>query len=1162
MRYQLFGGLRVADDARRPVDVGGPKQRSVLAALLLEPGRSVSADRLIDQVWGDDPPNRAEVSLQAYVSNLRRAVEPGRKPREAPRVLLTNPAGYALCVERDQVDIARFEDLAALGHEALRSGDAAGAATTLDQALAERVGPLLPELGGEGWVDEAAVRLNQVRALALEDRFEAGLALGEHLRLIPQVEAAVVEEPYRERLRHQHALALYRSGRQRDALSALQAARRTLVDEVGIEPGAELRQLEADILAQAPSLDLAPAAAGDRRRADDPRWQRPGRDRRRATGPVTDGAANADGAGAVRSFIGRRRELDALLDAAASLGAGSGRPVVVSGEPGIGKTRLVEELVARIPDAAVAWGRCPEHATNAAFWPCIQIGRQLEGAGALAAELVSDLLPDDDAPISDEPGADRLGLHLAITRTLGSASRPVVLVVDDLQWADPGSLRVLEFIAGDLHRVPVLLVVTCRPVTADAPPALVDCLGELARQPDALRLDLTGLEEADVARWVDQRSGGRADRSVAASVHGRTAGNPFFVGEVIELLASEDRLDDLDAGRGAPVPMAVQDVVRRRVSRLPAESQQLLAAASVIGRTFDLDVVATVTGSAPDEVLDRLDPSVEAGLVEEGDAPGRFQFAHALVADSLAAESSAIRRARLHAAAARALARPRAADAERQLAEVAHHAFAGMAAGTADLAHEWSVRAARSAAARLAHEDAAEHWGRAVQALEVADPTDRVGRFDALLAQGRALLRADVVGPAYVVLAAAIELAIALEDPDRVGQAAAAMHVDGVWFVGEMGLEEMDPVACLERALAAMGTEPSADLALALSALSENAYWTWPAARLEATSAEAVRVARAVGDDAVLGRALHKRNQALWRAATLDERRVGSDELLALIDAGRTPPALTATGLFGAAGVAWESADVVGAAALLARARELADSLGSPVLFTQLDFFQATLEVWHGQLEEALRSIDRAYQLYRRTRRWSADAFRAGFEMAVWVEQDRVDQVVELGPAMLDTPYRPWFQEGYAWALCEVGLVDEARQVIGGDLPPDLDCWLYLGVLGAAAHTRCALGDHQAAAVLRERMVPYAGLLATTGTGVAFGPIAAALARVDLLLGDRSAAAGHADRAVALAEAQGAGPWLARSLLLRAEITGDVADHDRAGELIDAADLALLRRRL
>ena len=1319
MQYRMLGGLAVTD-GDRPVDLGGRKQRAVLAALLFHLGRPVSPGRLQDDVWGDDPPAQPEASLQAYVSNLRRALEPGRKPREAPRVLVTRPAGYALVADRADVDVMRFEDLVAGGHAALARSDPARAAAVLDEAMALWAGPPLPEMVGERWVDDAVARLEALHAEALESRFEAGLALGEHRALVAALERAVASHPFRERLRAHLALALYRCGRQRDALAALADARTMLVEEVGIEPGPELRRLESDILVQSPSLDPPPSptprpAPGPDRRdthtsaapgaptsaptrpatatadpastvagpdhasavgtgvdgvgtavaargtgespttvaspgaaapaptvaspgtaetsdpsmgtdptdhartaAPAPRAPVPAGDDRSAADAVTgrapgvpagggayDSSGVADGtatgarnaavpgagfrpavdgrftrahltvsAGAdlgESTFVGRDGELGVLL-ALAGGARTAGRPVVISGEPGIGKTRLVEELLARLPaDTTVAWGRCPESAASAAYWPCIQIGRQLEGADALDADLVGALLPSDDTPRTDDASADRLALHVSVAQALASATRPLVLVIDDLQWADPASLRTIEFVAGALRELPVLLVVTVRPVTPDAPAALVESLGELARQPGAVRIDLTGLGHDDVHRWLVARGEGRVDPEVTTLVHGRTAGNPFFVGELVELLASDGRLADVDAARRGPaVPAAVQDVVRRRVSRLPVSTQQLLATASVVGRAFDVDVLGAVAGAPPLDVLDRLDPALVAELVVEADVPGRFQFSHALVAETLVAELSPARRARAHAATASALADLRAAAVDAHLAELAHHALAGAAAGTAEAAYEWSVRAAQQAAEHLAHEDAAEHWGRAVRALELARrgqsrPADSRARYEALLEQARAWIRVDDIAAGYRTLMAALDLALSLGDPQLVAQAAATANVEGLWQSGEVTHTSVEMVGVLERALAALPDAPTAERALALGALSDNAYWLYSSDRLDAVTAEAVAIARRVGNPVVLGRALQKRAQALWRAATLDARREAVVELAALAEEHEVPPALEAVARFGTASVDWEVGEVARAEAEVDRARAIAGEIGSPALMTQLDYFRSSIAAFTGRLAEAEALADRAYELYRRTRRWEADALHAALLLPVYLEQGRMADIDRMAPAMLDSDYSPWLREAYALALVENARLDDAADLVGDVLPPLVDCWLYLGVVGAALRVRAALGDQAATARLADELRPYRGRMCAAGTGDIFGDIDLGLAMAARLVGDEDAVRDHVDASVATLTRAGSGPDLVRALLLRAEVSAleqAAADRERAAALVDRLGLVLLAGRL
>ena len=1118
-----------------PVDVGGLKRITVLASLLIELGHAVSPAVLIDHVWGDEPPPSADTSLQAYISNLRRMLEPGRRAREASTVLFTQAAGYAIVAPRSALDVTTFEDLLRTGHDALGRGEALAAAQVLDRALDVWRGPPLPELAGEHWVDAFAARLSQMHAQVLEDRFEAGLALGEHAALVPRIEAAITDEPFRERFRAQLALALFRSGRQRDALQSLQTARAVLLDEAGIDMGTELRQLEADILAQSPALDAPPASTGAARGAPVPE-----------TAPTSPRVAAAS-----RGFVGRQQELQVLLDAAAAAADGAGRPVVISGEPGIGKTRLVEELTARVPHMLLAWGRCPETAGQAAYWPCIQVAQQLEAETErddIVATMSSDLVD----------GSDRFAHHLAIARALAHQRQPLVIVIDDLQWADAASLRVLEIMAGELRGCSTLVVITMRPLGPDASLPLVDCVAELARQPGAARIDLAGLTERDVEDWL----GDRGAPGVAEVVHDRTDGNAFFVQEVIELLAGEGRLADAESvAQSRRVPAAVQDVIRRRVARLPVDLQQLLTTASAIGRWFDVDVLAAVAEVAMLDVLDRLEPGLHAGIVDETDLPGRFAFAHALVADTLAAELSAARRARLHAAIRTALGRLRAADLDSHVAEIAHHAFEGIAAGGAEEALDWTLRSARAARARVAFEDAVQEYNRALHALSLARPADRETRLQILHELALAHLGLDSVGDAFPVIEQAISLAIDLGDIESAGDIGALTNVSGLWFAGELGITTANVVPALERALAVYPAEPSTTRALMLGGVAESAYWRYPIDQLDRISAEAVADARAVGDPEVLVRSLLKRMQALWRASRLDDRVAAAAELQVLVRQG-LPPLIEAGALYGIAATAWERCDAITAERHLVRARELASLSELSPLVTQLDLFQAAIHIWHGRFDAADRKVDEFYELYRRTRRWSGESFRGGYKALLAMERGDLEEMRAHWDALQTSPYRPAFAEIFAMLLCELGQVEEAAAIVAGGLPPLVDSWIHLGVIGAAAHARVGIGDKQGAAALRDHLRPFVGSIVAMGTGPGFGDIGFALARVQLLLGDEADARRLINASLKRLSRSGPGPWLARALLFRARLTGSEQDEQAARQIVDDLRLEGIRQRM
>jgi DNA-binding SARP family transcriptional activator len=264
VRFNVLGSLEVVNGDRR-VALGGLKQRAVLAALLIHAPRLVSVDTLIDELWPGEPPAQARNALQTYVSNLRRALEPDRAPRDPARILRSQPPGYVLCIDPDLYDAARFEALAGGGRALLRDGDPRAARERLSEALGLWRGPAFAEFAGEPFARAESDRLEERRAVALEDRIAAELALGEHAAVSGELAHLVADEPLREGLWAHLMLALYRSGRQGDALAAYQRCRRTLAEELGIEPSPALRRLEGDILRQASSLDWAPPAPATER---------------------------------------------------------------------------------------------------------------------------------------------------------------------------------------------------------------------------------------------------------------------------------------------------------------------------------------------------------------------------------------------------------------------------------------------------------------------------------------------------------------------------------------------------------------------------------------------------------------------------------------------------------------------------------------------------------------------------------------------------------------------------------------------------------------------------------------------------------------------------------------------------------------------------------
>ena len=313
----MLGPLEVAGPDGR-VRIGGAKERLVLALLALRAGEVVSRDALVDALWGDDPPATAVKTLQGYVARVRRALEAaghGRGPGDSR-------AGLRAACPADSIDVAGFERHATAGRGALADGDASRATAELGDALGLWRGDALADCRGGGWAAAEAVRLDELRLSTVEDRIDADLMLGHHGVLVGELESLVARHPLRERLWAALMLALYRAGRQADAVRAYQRARDVLVEELGLEPGAELRRLEAAVLAGDPALRCAGARRRGERRAHDSA-SRSGSQRRSSA-----------------VFVGRADERERLNRSLKAVAAGERRVVLVSGEPGIGKTSL------------------------------------------------------------------------------------------------------------------------------------------------------------------------------------------------------------------------------------------------------------------------------------------------------------------------------------------------------------------------------------------------------------------------------------------------------------------------------------------------------------------------------------------------------------------------------------------------------------------------------------------------------------------------------------------------------------------------------------------------------------------------------------------------------------------------------------------------------
>ena len=520
----------------------------------------------------------------------------------------------------------------------------------------------------------------------LEDRIDADLALGLHADLVAELESLVGDFPLRERPRGQLMIALYRCGRQVEALEVYADARRLLKEELGLEPSAALNDLQRAILEH--DLSLSPPSERE--------------------APLAWGAApSAPGA-----FVGREAELQEVQRGLADALAGRGRLVLISGEPGIGKSRLADELLrdARGRGMEVLVGRCWEAGGAPAFWPWVQalrvaigerdpdrLRRQLGQGASDLAELFPELrqlFPDLPAPFPLESEGARFRLFEAIATFIHNAAsnRPLVIVLDDLHAADEPSLLLLEFLARELDRSRLLVVGAYRNVDPVLGDPLVRMLSGVAREPTTRRIALTGLAEKAVSEYVSIASGSEADAATAAAIHAETEGNPLFVSELVRLLAAEGRLGLPNTPLG--IPTTVREVISSRLQRLSEPCREAVTVASVLGREFAFDALGEVSGLSRDDLLDALDEALAERVIGEvSGTAGTLRFAHVLIRDALYDGLTMAQRLRLHRRAGDALETLYSGNLEPHLAELAHHFLAAAPAGAAQQAIDYARRA-------------------------------------------------------------------------------------------------------------------------------------------------------------------------------------------------------------------------------------------------------------------------------------------------------------------------------------------------------------------------------------------------------------------------------------------------------------------------------------
>ena len=815
--------------------------------------------------------------------------------------------------------------------------------------------------------------------------------------------------------------------------------------------------------------------------------------------PAAGGGAAPVGA----APVGRDDLLGRLRGAVDGAVAGRGLIVLLTGEAGIGKTTLLKEAAryAEGTGARPAWGSGWPGAGAPGYWPWIQVLRALGLDDQLSREAGA-------TGAGDAPASARFQLFDEVTSLILAESRiqPVVVFLDDLHAADEPSVLLLDFLVRRLPAGALSVIGTYR--GPDPGPALAAVAARAAALP------LAGLPAGAVAELMADVLGERPADEVAAAVHRRTGGNPFFVQQVSWLLKTGQ----------TGIPPGVRAALAERFAALSTACTAALGAAAVIGGRFRADLVAKTLEQPPEPVAEALAEGARAGVLT-GDAPGAYLFGHDLFREFAYERLPVGERARLHLRTGRQLEADRARGGDVQLAELAgHFVQAGPGSGPA---YEYSAAAAREADGRLAYEEAARHWERALAAAGA----DRGTRTGTLLALARARWRMGAGQAAGETYLAAAGLARRERDAVALAHAALGLHEIGSriwWPAGQL-------VTVLSEALDALTEDPGATplrLRVMASLARVLAWHGLDLPRARALAAEAVTQARAAGDVPVLAACLLAQHNALWAPGTAGERRAVAAEVAALAGQAGDRELLIEAHLLAATDLL-ELADPAFRAELDQFAG-LADATGQPRYRYAALARRAMLALLGGHFAEAERLIGQAAALGEECGEPGARDVRHDQDWDLRDGQGRLGKLAGAPLGMFPDPDSPQARGLRALALLAAGDRAQAAQVAGPifDLSPDLIPRNHQFLLAAAFATElvAGLGAGPAAGQLYQALLPFAGQAVVSGAAISFrGAVAHHLGVLAAALGRPGQAAAHLERAVAVHERLGARPWALRS---------------------------------
>jgi class 3 adenylate cyclase len=791
-------------------------------------------------------------------------------------------------------------------------------------------------------------------------------------------------------------------------------------------------------------------------------------------------------------FVGREKEMDELRAGLEDSLSGRGRLMMLVGEPGIGKTRTSEEFAtyARLRNVQVLWGRCYEGEGAPAYWPWVQIIRSYVhdkepkelmsemGPGAAdIAQVVSEVkerLPGLPAPPTLEPEQARFRLFDSITTFLKNASKdkPLMVVLDDLHWADKPSLLLLQFLAKELRGTRLLVLGTYRDVELRRQHPLAQTLGELNRENLSTRVLLRGLTENDVRRFVEVTAGTSPPDALVAAVYRETEGNPFFVNEIVRLLVADGRLEHAESvsSWSVTIPQSVREVVGRRLDHLSEECNRVLTIGAVIGREFGLRLLEKVSEVKGDRLLEALEEAMGARVIAElPRSVDQYWFSHALIRETLYEELSTTRRIRLHRQIGEAL---EELDAEGNLPQLAYHFAEAAPGGDIEKAVDYARRAGEKALGQYAWEDAVVQFERALQVVDLATTVDEAIKCDLLMSAGDAIYGTGDQTRGEAAYWSAAEIAKHISDGERLGLA--TLGYGRRFNVGTM---DEKVIGLVKEALAAIPDEDSALRARLISRWGRELYFG-DLMESERIREEAVEIARRSGDKRALVETLWNRG---WGGSMSFDDPEGSaaraGELLRLaeelgdremISFGRFSVIVTRL-ILGDTQTAFAEIDVYS---------QMAEEMRMPLWMWQSELMRGMRAMFQGTMAEAEQLVNSALTVGQRASPEVAMQMFGAAQFAIRREQNRlveleapVKGLAEMYPAV------PAWRTALAFNYSERGMPEEARaefEILAADdfsiFPRDGNWPIAMALL---TETCAFLGDRDRAEYLYRELLPY-----------------------------------------------------------------------------------------